>query len=150
MPDGDVILYENFFSPAESELMFNDLLHHTSWQQDKIKLYGKEVELPRLTACYGDAPKDYAYSGLSMSHRPWTQTLIKIKARIEVATAARFNSVLLNLYQDGKSRLSWHQDNEPELGPDPTIGSVSFGDPRRFQFKHKYKRELGTINVTLT
>jgi alkylated DNA repair dioxygenase AlkB len=48
-----------------------------------------------------------------------------------------FNSVLLNLYRDGNDKVSWHADDERELGINPTIASVSLGAVRRFDLKHK-------------
>jgi alkylated DNA repair dioxygenase AlkB len=33
--------------------------------------------------------------------------------------------------------MGWHSDDEKELGPNPSIASVSFGATRRFDFKHK-------------
>ena len=61
-----------------------------------------------------------------------------------------FNSVLLNLYRDGKDAVSWHQDNEPELGKQPIIASLSFGEARKFQFKHKSRKDIARFAVTLT
>jgi alkylated DNA repair dioxygenase AlkB len=43
-----------------------------------------------------------------------------------------FNSCLLNLYRHGHDCVGWHADNERLYGPDPTIGSVSFGECREF------------------
>jgi alkylated DNA repair dioxygenase AlkB len=58
-----------------------------------------------------------------------------------------FNSVLVNLYRDGNDKVSWHRDNEPELGNTPTIGSMSLGAPRRFKFRHLDSRDV--IEVVL-
>ena len=33
--------------------------------------------------------------------------------------------------------MGWHADNEPELGQEPVIVSLSFGEKRRFQLKRK-------------
>ena len=33
--------------------------------------------------------------------------------------------------------MSMHADDEPELGPAPTIASVTLGEARPFVFKHK-------------
>ena len=77
-----------------------------------------------------------------MEPQRWTTTLIKIKSQIEDVTNTTFNSVLLNLYRDGKDSVVWHSDDEPELGKNPEIGSVSFGATRRFMFRHKFKKEL--------
>jgi alkylated DNA repair dioxygenase AlkB len=71
-----------------------------------------------------------------------------IRRRLETAAAVEFNSVLANLYRDGSDSNGWHADDEVELGDAPVIASVSFGQPRVFQMKHrtdkqqKFKLEL--------
>ena len=150
MPDGEVAIYHNFFNRAESDQIFQALLNKIKWRQDKMKLYGKEFELPRLTAWYGDDGKSYTFSGIPMSPDAWTPTLLSIKSRIEEVTQAKFNSVLLNLYRSGKDGVSWHSDDEPELGKNPIIASVSFGETRRFQLRHKLDKSLDKVEITLT
>ena len=116
MPDAEVGLFPEFFPPNESDRIFQELFNQTNWRQEKIRVYGKQLDLPRLTAWYGDPGKAYSYSGISMLPDPWTESLLKIKQRVDVAAGVRFNSVLLSLYRTGEDSLSWHQDNEPELG----------------------------------
>ncbi|HBK45083.1 MAG TPA: alpha-ketoglutarate-dependent dioxygenase AlkB, partial [Xanthomonadaceae bacterium] len=53
------------------------------------------------------------------------------------ATGADFNSVLANRYRDGRDAMGWHSDDEPELGPQPLIASLSLGAARRFAFRHR-------------
>ena len=56
--------------------------------------------------------------------------------------------MLLNLYRDGKDSISWHTDAEPELGINPVITSVNFGETRTFQLRHiKTKKK---IDIELT
>jgi len=45
------------------------------------------------------------------------------------------NSVLINQYRDGSDSMDWHQDNEKELGLNPTLVSVNFGASRMFQLR---------------
>ena len=79
-----------------------------------------------------------------MTPKLWTKPLIQIKERVEAQATAqlekgiRFNSVLLNLYRDGTDSMSWHSDNETELGQDPIIASISFGAARPFQLRYKF------------
>ncbi|HEY0080079.1 MAG TPA: alpha-ketoglutarate-dependent dioxygenase AlkB [Pyrinomonadaceae bacterium] len=150
MPDADVIFYSSYFSKEESDHILQKLSNEVTWRQDKITYYGKEMDLPRLTAWYGDSGKAYTYSNIAMSSDEWTPTLLYIKKKIEEAARVNFNSVLLNLYRNGRDGVSWHQDNEPELGKEPVIGSVSFGGTRRFQFRHKKRKELGKTEIDLT
>ena len=49
----------------------------------------------------------------------------------------QFNSVLINFYRNGDDRVGLHSDDEKELGPFPTIASVSLGADRLFRLKHK-------------
>lgn len=148
--DGEIIVYKNFFKELESDLLLKELLTNINWRQDKIKIFGKKVDLPRLTAWYGDEGKSYKYSGITMNPEVWTPTLLSIKERIEKVVELNFNSVLANLYRNGKDYVSWHSDDEAELGNNPIIASVSFGATRRFQLKHKYNKDLDTVEIALT
>lgn len=150
MPNADVTMFRVFFSHAESDRFFLSLLTQTQWRQDKIRIYGKQINLPRLTAWYGDPGKSYSYSGISMDPSPWTETLLEIKSRVDREAQVRLNSVLLSLYRDGNDSLSWHQDDEPELGEDPVIASVSFGATRAFQFRYKPDKNLSKVSIDLT
>ena len=60
-----------------------------------------------------------------------------------------FNSVLLNRYRDGRDGMGWHADDEPELGRNPVIASVSFGATRRFRLRHRRDR-VEPITLPLT
>ena len=68
--------------------------------------------------------------------------LTEIKSRLDECAGVTFNSVLCNLYQDGQDSIGWHSDNEPELGTNPVVGSVSFGALRVFHFRHKKEKSL--------
>jgi alkylated DNA repair dioxygenase AlkB len=146
---GELIIDQSFFNQSESDRFFSELLNNINWQQDKIKIFGKEVDLPRLTAWYGDEGKSYTYSGITMNPEPWTPTLLTIKKRIEKIVKVNFNSVLINLYRNGQDYVSWHSDDEKELGKNPTIASVSFGATRRFLLRHKSNKNLETVDLSL-
>ena len=102
-----------------------------------------------MTAWYGDAGKTYCYSGITVEPIPWTPLLLSIKTRVEAVANTTFNSVLLNYYRGEQDSVSWHSDDEPELGQNPVIASVSFGATRKFQFKHKTNPDLrAAIDLT--
>lgn len=105
---------------------------YINWTRDHIKMYGKRIPLPRLTAWYGDPGKSYTYSGITSAPNPWNNGLRYIKEQIEQVTALSFNSVLLNWYRNGEDHMGWHADDEPELGQNPVIASVNFGAVRDF------------------
>lgn len=149
LPEAEIELYNNFFSREESDRLFRSLNEAIQWHQDQIKFYGKTFNVPRLSALYGDTNKPYSYSGIKMNPQVWTPDLLFIKERIEKVAKVKFSSCLLNLYRDGKDSNDWHQDNEKELGENPTIGSVSFGETRPFQLKHIYRKDLKKVDIPL-
>jgi len=136
LDDGcEAYLWRNLFSDQESQNFFESLLAKTEWQQDEIKIYGRLLKVPRLSALYADVGKNYSYSKIVLHPKPWFPELLEIKERIEALTGLEFNSVLLNLYRNGDDSMGWHRDNEPELGINPAIGSVSFGVTRVFKLR---------------
>lgn len=149
LPDAKVTFYRNFFDFRKSDTLFQALLNEINWRQDRMKLYGKEIDLPRKTAWYGDRDKSYTFSGIHLDPEPWISSLLEVKQRIEAVAEVQFNSVLLNLYRHGGDGISWHTDAEPELGDNPVIGSVSFGGARRFMFRHREDKNL-KADVELT
>lgn len=136
-PQPEVSLGRAFVSAAEADAVFAALLAATPWRQERIVVYGRAILQPRLTAWYGDPDARYAYSGLALQPLPWTPLLAELKARVEAASGAQFNSLLMNFYRDGRDCVSWHSDAEPELGREPVIASLSFGAPRRFQLRSR-------------
>ena len=142
LADADVVFFPSMFSTRESDVRFESLLLQIAWRQETVSMFGKPINVPRLTAWYGDEGKSYTYSGISQTPSPWTNELLEIKQRIEPIANTTFNSVLLNRYRTGSDSVSWHSDDEPELGVNPVIASVSFGQARRFHLKHKTDPKL--------
>ena len=136
LPDAVFEFYPNFFNKEEADMLFDKLINETPWQQDDITIFGKKIAQPRLTCLFGNEGKPYSYSGLTMQPHPWNPTLIFIKERIEQISNLHFTTVLANLYRNEKDSNGWHADNEKELGRNPIIASVSFGEERKFQLKH--------------
>jgi alkylated DNA repair dioxygenase AlkB len=146
---GEAFLFENFFAQKEADHFLQNLKTSVQWKQEPIKMFGKLVMQPRLTAWYGDADKSYTYSGITMKPNNWTKELLDIKTRIEAVSNVQFTSALLNLYRDGQDSMGWHRDNERELGENPTIGSVSFGQSRIFKMR-EYATKENTRSMQLT
>ncbi|MBK8394571.1 MAG: alpha-ketoglutarate-dependent dioxygenase AlkB [Leptospiraceae bacterium] len=140
--DGEVFLFQNYFTDSESDYYLNFLQKNINWQQDKIWMYNKYIDIPRLNAWYGEAGKNYSYSGIPMKPNPWLPQLLEIKEKIEKVAKVNFTSVLINLYRDGKDSVDWHSDDEIELGNNPVIGSVSFGANRFFKLRHLQNKVL--------
>ena len=75
--------------------------------------------------------------------------LQSIKNKIEKVSGSKFNSVLLNYYRDGKDSMGWHSDDEPELGKNPVIASLSFGQKRVFHLRHRFDKEIPKVKLNL-
>ena len=125
----------SFLPGPVAATLLTQLTAEIAWEQRSIRMFGRLLPQPRLTAWYGDPEARYTYSGLHWQPRPWTPTLQALRQQIEAATGASFNSVLLNLYRHGHDSMGWHADDEPELGPAPTIASLSLGATRRFRLR---------------
>ena len=119
----------------DDELLFEMLRDGLSWEQHEITLFGRTVLTPRLTAWMGDAA--YHYSGIVNQPISWPSPLAAICERLEREVGVAFNSCLANLYRDGSDSMGFHSDDEPELGPEPTIASISLGARRRFVLRHR-------------
>lgn len=137
LPDAEISMYHSFIGKEESHLLQESLIRETPWQQDVIRIAGRNIPVPRLQAWYGDKHSFYAYSGINLRPLPWTPLIEDLRQRIQKATSHSFNSVLLNYYRDGEDSVSWHADDEAELGLDPVIASLSLGAERNFRMRHK-------------
>ncbi|XP_064423171.1 alpha-ketoglutarate-dependent dioxygenase alkB homolog 3 [Latimeria chalumnae] len=129
-------LLGNFIEPKEADWMFEQLRLEIPWKQETHVRQGVSYLEPRLTAWYGDLP--YSYSRIRKEPNPhWHPLLSMLKDRIEEVTGYTFNSLLCNLYRNGKDSVDWHSDNEPSLSVNPVIASLSFGDTRVFEMRKK-------------
>lgn len=138
MLDPECFEYHQRVIPArEADELLAGLRNGLEWRQQEIRLFGRQVLEPRLTAWYGDPEAVYTYSGLQLKPLPWHPLLLGVKDRAEAVTGGRFNSVLANAYRDGSDSMGWHRDDEKELGPQPLIASVSLGEERRFLIRKK-------------
>lgn len=144
---GALTLHEDWLAPATAARVFGLLLEEIDWKQRSIRMMGREILQPRLTAWYGDAA--YTYSGVTLAPLPWTPLLSELRDRLTADVGEGFNSVLCNMYRTGADSMGLHADDEKELGPRPVIASVSLGAARRFVLRHKRKKEA-PVSVELT
>jgi alkylated DNA repair dioxygenase AlkB len=100
-----------------------------TWAEREIVLYGKRIMQPRLVGWAGDVA--YRYSGQTIEPRAFTDTVRALTDRVNEFAGTRFNHVLLNRYRDGRDSMGMHADDEPELGPEPVVATLSLGAPRR-------------------
>lgn len=127
----------------ESRSLEQALFTEIDWQEERYRMFGREVVAPRRMAWHGDSDASYSYSGLAHEPLPWTPSLQRLRGILKSVTGLHFNSVLANLYRNGADGMGWHADNEREVGPSPLdrhIASISFGASRRFLLRHEMER----------
>lgn len=148
LPNAELIYVPDFFSKLQADNYFKTIKDQTNWQHDDITVFGKIYKQPRLTALFGNSNQTYSYSNITMHPKPFTSNLLDIKTKVEDFSDEKFNTLLVNLYRDGNDSNGWHADNEKELGTNPVIASVSFGEKRPFHFKHRLlKNERHKLNL---
>lgn len=140
LPGADVRYDAHAWPPAQADAILAALLEETPWESHRLTLFGREVEAPRLSCWIGDERAVYTYSRTTFVPKPWTPSIASLRDELQARLGLRFNSVLANLYRDGRDAMGWHSDDEPELGPEPVIASLSFGAERTFRLRSRATR----------
>jgi len=138
-----LLFFEPFLPPEEDASAFAALLAEVPFAQRTIKLFGRSFLEPRLTAWHGEPGVSYTYSGLTLEPSPFSPTLARLRRCVEEAAQVSFNSVLVNYYRGGDDSMGYHADDEPELGENPVIASLSLGSTRTFVLRPKKKGDPG-------
>ncbi len=128
--------FPKFLGKAKADECYLKLTENLDWQIEYYRMFGKILPSPRLIAWYGNEGLNYRYSGINHPAIPWTKELLAIKTIIETNMNHSFNSVLANFYRNGQDSMGWHADDEPELGINPVIASLSLGESRRLCFRN--------------
>ncbi len=132
---GELYLLKQFYPVEQSQQWFDRLYYQLNWQQERLFIYGRWLDVPRLMCWYGDTGADYQYSGVNHQPLSWTDDLTQIRRDVEQVCQKSFNSVMANLYRNGRDSMGCHADDEKELGVNPLIASVSLGETRLLRFK---------------
>lgn len=143
--DGEVWVDAQFLPADPALALLDSLIRSLHWQQEQIRLYGRNVISPRRVCWIGDPGAVYSYSGIRHEPMPWPRELDTLREQIGHACGHRFNSVLANLYRDGNDSMGWHADREAELGPCPVLASLSLGESRIFRLRHKRTGETHSL-----
>ena len=141
LPGADLAFDPHWLPAPEADALFAALRAEVPWEVHRLRLFGREVASPRLSCWIGDPDAVYAYSGSTFTPHPWPPSLSPVRRLLAGTLGVDFNSVLANLYRDGRDAMGWHSDDEPELGPAPLIASLSVGATRRFAFKSRDAQE---------
>lgn len=137
LSDAELRFDPHWLGPVDADGLMTALQDQVPWSVHRIRIFGREVDSPRLSCWIGDPQARYRYSGALFEPHPWPAVLRPLRERLHHALGVDFNSVLANLYRDGRDAMGWHSDDEPELGAAPVIASLSLGATRRFALKHR-------------
>jgi alkylated DNA repair dioxygenase AlkB len=140
--NGELTYFSNAFNSLEADNFLKLIIDETEWKQPSLKIFGRKIKQPRLSALYADNKIPYTYSKFTHYGLPWKSNILKVKEKVQKITDLFFNSALVNYYRDGQDSMGWHSDNEPELGKAPIVASVSFGEARKFNLKHRSDKNL--------
>jgi alkylated DNA repair dioxygenase AlkB len=147
LPGGELSLWPQWLGRDDADALFAELRATIPWEVHRIRIFGREVDSPRLSCWIGDDDATYIYSRTRFEPHPWTPALSILCDRVAAACGARFNSVLANLYRNGQDSMGWHSDNEPELGRQPVIASLSLGAARRFRLKPRDESKRSDVQA---
>ena len=137
LPGAELWFAPNWLPAGQADALFKALRNSIEWETHRIRLFGREVDSPRLSSWIGDQGASYTYSGTRFEPRPWPHAMTDVRRRLARELDCEFNSVLANRYRNGRDYMGWHSDNESALGPQPIIASLSLGATRRFVLKHR-------------
>ncbi|HBB25152.1 MAG TPA: alpha-ketoglutarate-dependent dioxygenase AlkB [Bacteroidetes bacterium] len=150
IPDLDI----EFLEPREHGLWphshLDELVSTLQWRSETITMFGRTMLQPRLIAFYADEGVRYTYSRRTFTGLAWTPLLERLRQDACHLAGSTLNSVLANYYRDGSDSMGMHADDEPELGVNPVIVSMSFGATRRFVMKHRTRRDADGVELALT
>ncbi len=138
-PSVPLLWFPAWLAADAADGLASTLRESVAWEQRSVNFSGREVAVPRLIAWFGS--EAYRYGGFTHAPQPMpapiAALLPKLHATLEqhLGEMPPFNSVLLNRYRDGRDSMSFHSDNERQLGPEPVIASLSLGASRTLQFR---------------
>jgi alkylated DNA repair dioxygenase AlkB len=136
-----------FYDRATADAMFDEISQYAGLNFTSYLIKGARVRSPRrMMWCAEGGVGEYRFSA---NHVPglrahaFTPTLRRMRRDVENAVGAPFNAVLINLYADGTEHAAWHSDDDPWLGRDFDVPSLSLGAARPFRVRRR-----GGVNET--
>ena len=143
----EIIFWPKWLDPTAADKLLNTAISKTPWRQDFMRIMGKKIPVPRLQNWFGEPNTSYTYSGIRLQAIAFPAWLDELRIDVENETGRRFNRALVNYYRSGQDSVDWHADNEPELGFEPVIASVSVGCERIFQLRHNVSKQKVKIHL---
>ena len=136
-----------WLSAPDADAALTALRDELTWEQRAIVIFGRRILQPRLIAWAGDL--GYRYSGQTLEPRAFTPAAGQLLQHVRDQAGVPFNHVLVNRYRSGDDSMGLHADDEPELGPDPTVAIVSLGATRRLTIRPRRKPDRSRHDLEL-
>jgi alkylated DNA repair dioxygenase AlkB len=106
---------------ADHGEVFDHLLRCAPWRQRERWMYERRVPEPRMVA---------AWTAETLTDLP--PRLAEVRVQLSARYGVEFDSVLVNLYRDGRDGVAWHGDTVRKTLADPIVATLSLGERRRF------------------
>ena len=139
-----------FYDRATADAMFDEISQYAGLNFTSYLIEGARVRSPRRMMWCAEGVGEYRFSA---NHVPgleahaFTPMLRRIRRDVERAVGSPFNAVLINIYADGTEHAAWHSDDDPWLGKDFDVPSLSLGAARPFRTR---RRGDGANETTVT
>jgi alkylated DNA repair dioxygenase AlkB len=115
------------FVTAADEL-FDALVSAVPWREERMHMYDKTVQVPRLVARYGQ--------GEPLPHPVLEDARSALNAHYAEELGEPFVTAGLCLYRDGSDSVAWHGDRIARESPrDTMVAIVSLGATRPFALR---------------
>lgn len=118
------------------------------WIKHKVRVMGKLLYQPRHSCIVSYNSVEYKYAGTShpandIENFPFFKNVINI---VNEELGTDFNSILFNMYKDGKEYICAHSDDERGLS-NSIVAGISLGAERTFRFRNKSTGEKVDVEM---
>jgi len=144
----------NFLNENKRENIVSELENYDDWkigynyQGNRITRKQKWYQTDNQSFC-----KDWKYKFDRWEPNPYTENLMTLQSHVESYINEKFNndiyinnpkynSLLINYYEDGNNFITAHQDSVESFGKYPTIALLSFGDSRKIILERTLEDKL--------
>ena len=143
----EIIFWPNWLDGQQADSLLATAITKTPWREAMINIAGRRIPVPRLQNWFGAPDSSYTYSGIRLQALAFPDWMDSVRAAVEQATGHPFNRALVNYYRHGRDSVDWHADDEPELGVEPLVASLSLGAERVFQLRHNQSKERLSVSL---
>lgn len=127
--------YKKLFEESETEEILNYLLNKNFEYHKPYMRFGKMAKVPRGQASYtidNSIHYNYKVSGGSPPNEVMDDKLKAITKKVNEELKTNYNTILMNVYKDGKDCIGQHKDKEDGWEKNTGFATLAFGAIRNF------------------